>query len=241
MRGMMKRLELTPRLRAVADLVPQGARLADIGTDHAYLPVSLLLQGHIPSAIAADLRRGPLDRAMATAREYGCADRISFRLCDGLKGVSPQETDAVTIAGMGGETISGILSAASWVKEKDLQVILQPMSSQPELRRWLWQNGYIIREEKIACEGNKLYIIISASSGPTQPMTLAQEWAGCQKQGMDAPLRARYLDALLEKAVRALAGIAQSIEGIDSPRYQELEQVHLGLLKMKEEWIQWQQ
>ena len=81
---MKKQIDLSPRLRAVADLVPVGARLADIGTDHAYLPAALLLEEKIPSAIAADLREGPLSRARLTAAEYGLADHISFRLCDGI-------------------------------------------------------------------------------------------------------------------------------------------------------------
>ena len=108
---MRHTLELTPRLRTAADLVPAGARLADIGTDHAYLPAALLLEGKIPYAIAADLRHGPLLRAKETAAEYGCRDRMGFRLCDGLKGIRPEETDAIVIAGMGGETIAQILAA----------------------------------------------------------------------------------------------------------------------------------
>ena len=237
----MKKLELTPRLQAVASFVPQGARLADIGTDHAYLPVSLLLEGRIPSAVAADLRKGPLDRARQTAREYGCTEKVTFRLCDGLSDVKSYETDVIAIAGMGGETISDILSAARWVKEKGLPVILQPMSSQPELRRWLWQNGYEIQEEKIVQEGETLYVVIFAVPGEAAPMTEAEEWAGRQKQGMRAPLRAAYLDQLLEKTSWAMAGIAKSKAGQSSARYQELAKIHAGILAMKEEWEQWQQ
>ena len=84
---MRHTIELTPRLRTAADLVPPGTRLADIGTDHAYLPTALLLEGKIPYAVAADLRRGPLLRAKETAEQYGCGDRMRFCLCDGLKGI----------------------------------------------------------------------------------------------------------------------------------------------------------
>lgn len=236
----MKKLELTPRLQAVASFVPQGARLADIGTDHAYLPVSLLLEGRIPSAVAADIRKGPLDRARQTALEYGCTDKVTFRLCDGLSDVKSYETDVIAIAGMGGETIAEILSAARWVKEKCLSVILQPMSSQPELRRWLWKSGYTIREEKIVQEGDTLYVVIFAKPGESTPMTAAEEWAGRQEKGMCAPLREAYLDLLLEKTAWAMAGMAKSKEGRNSARYQEIEKVHNGLLAMKEEWKQWQ-
>ena len=96
-------MELTPRLRAIAEQVPQGARLADIGTDHGYLPVWLLLSGQIDRAIAADLREGPLKRAKETAARFGMGDRVDFRLCDGLSGIRPEEVDAAAIAGMGGE------------------------------------------------------------------------------------------------------------------------------------------
>lgn len=236
---MELKIDLSPRLQAVASHVPQGVRLADVGTDHAYLPVSLLLEGRIPSAVATDLRPGPLERAQLTARTYGCTNQISFHLCDGLAEVQPDEIDAVAIAGMGGETIAQILSAASWIKEKNLTVILQPMSTQTELRHWLWRNGYQIQHEDIVCEGDTLYVILVASAGSSAPMTPAEEWAGKQTQADDIPLRGRYLDSLLEKVDRAMNGIALSREGKSSLKYQELEQVRIGLSKMKEEWQKW--
>ena len=236
----MKKIELTPRLQAVASFVPDGARLADIGTDHAYLPVSLLLEGKIPGAIAADLRKGPLDRARMTAQEYGCTEQVSFRLCDGLAEIKSYETDVISIAGMGGETIADILSAAKWVNRNGIPVILQPMSSQPELRRWLWQNGYVIREEKLVREGDTLYVVFLVQAGESNPLTTAEEWAGRQWKGMHAPLRVDYLDVLLGKIGWALSGMARSKEGTASQRYQELDEVRAGLEKMKEEWIQWQ-
>ena len=237
---MSKKIELTPRLKAVASFVPRGARLADIGTDHAYLPVSLILDGHIPSAVAADIRPGPLDRARKTAAEYGCTQAVTFRLCDGLSDVKSYETDAIAIAGMGGETIADILSAARWVKDKNLPVIMQPMSSQPELRRWLWQNGYTILEEKLVREGDTIYVVILARMGECVPMSPAEEWAGRQKPGLECPLRLEYLDSLLDKVNWALRGLAKSKEGTMSARYQEMDQVREGLEQMKEEWLQWQ-
>lgn len=232
--------ELSPRLAAAASLVPEGARLADIGTDHAYLPVNLLLTGRVKSAVAADLREGPLSRARSTAREYGCEEKMVFRLCNGLSGVGPEEADTVVIAGMGGETIAEILSEATWVKGKGLTLVLQPMSRQPYLRRWLWQNGFAIREEKLACEGKMLYTIISASAGASRPMTPAQEWAGVQSPGMEAPLRGRYLEHLCRKAARALEGMSRSRGTKDIGRLQEMEAVCQGLNEMREEWQRWQ-
>ena len=183
---MEKRAELSPRLQGVAEMIPEGARLADVGTDHAYLPAWLLQNGRIPSAIASDVREGPLSRARATARACGCFERMSFRLCDGLSGIAPEEVDALVIAGMGGETIANILEAAPWVKEKDFPIILQPMSTQAELRGWLWRNGFLCLREKTVFEGETLYSIILARQGGAVPMTpaeIAEDVYACWKAG----------------------------------------------------------
>ena len=131
----MRRLELSPRLAAIAEQVPQGARLADVGTDHAYLPAWLLLAGRISGAVATDVREGPLQRGRETARLYKVEDRMVFRCCDGLAAVEPQEADTVVIAGMGGELMARIVERAPWTRGCTL--LLQPMSAQPFLRRWL--------------------------------------------------------------------------------------------------------
>ena len=131
---MGKHLELTPRLRQIAAWVRQGAHLADVGTDHAYLPVWLTLQGRVASAIASDLRRGPLDRARETGRRYGVGDRITFRLGNGLAAVAPEECDTIVIAGMGGENIAQILAAAPWTADGRHTLLLQPQSRAEALR-----------------------------------------------------------------------------------------------------------
>lgn len=237
----MKKLELSPRLSAVAQLIPHGARLADVGTDHAYLPVWLLQHGRIRSAVVSDLRAGPLARARATAENFGCVDQMQFCLCDGLSQIAPDAADTVVIAGMGGETIAGILYAASWIKQNHFTLLLQPMSSQPELRGWLWRNGFDIPYEEIACEGNTLYNILLVKYGSSRPMTPAQEWAGRQDADMVSPLRGQLLDLLVERTARALDGMrrAQNMQVAD--RLKELETVHSGLLELREEWNRWQQ
>ncbi|MBE6973530.1 MAG: SAM-dependent methyltransferase [Ruminococcaceae bacterium] len=235
----MKQPELTPRLRAVADLVPEGAALADIGTDHAYLPVCLLLEGKISRAIAADLRPGPLDRAKLTAKEYDCRENIDFRLCDGLSAIAPDEVDTIVIAGMGGETIAAILQAAPWIKSEEYTLILQPMSAQNDLRAWLWRNGYRIKQERIICEADKLYNILFVSYGESKPLSVGEEWAGQQWQGMEQELRDDYLERLLDKTGRAIEGISRGTGEKDRARLEELRQVHTALQKMKEEWDAW--
>lgn len=233
-------LELTPRLRAVAELVPLGAALADIGTDHAYLPVWLLLQGRVRKAIAADLRQGPLDRARLTARQYECSGDISFRLCDGLAQIGADEVDTIVVAGMGGETIAAILDAASWTRNERYTFILQPMSAQPELRAWLWRNGFDIQKEEVICEGEKLYNIFVVKFSDPISMSLGEEWAGRQTPELVQPLRGEYLARLLEKTERAICGISRGKGEESAQRLDETVRVRDALAKMKEEWDAWQ-
>lgn len=222
-------MELPPRLRAAADRVPEGARLADVGADHGYLPIWLLLNGRIRRAIASELRPGPLDNARENARFYGVAERMDFRACDGLAAVRPEEVDTVTIAGMGGETIAAILGAASWTREGKT-LILQPMTSQPDLRLWLFRHGYAIESESIAREGNRLYSIWTVKGGEMPPLTPAELWAGRQS---DDPLRGEYLDHILSKVTRALEG-RRAARDKDEAAIAALEEAAAGLNAMKE-------
>lgn len=233
--------ELSPRLQSVADLVPQGARFADVGTDHAYLPVWLILNGTVHQAIASDLREGPLENARQTAKRYGISNKVSFRLCDGLTGLKPNEADTIAIAGMGGETIADILSAATWTAEGNHRLILQPMTAHPELRTWLDGHGFQIEREILTCEEKALYSTFLVGVGNTGQLTPAETWAGRQQKGMEAPLRGQYLDKLLRRAEKALAGIRRSTKRADALRREELEEVTSGLKEMKEEWDTWQQ
>ena len=233
----MKELELTPRLMAIADQVPQGARLADVGTDHAYLPVYLLRKDRIQSAVASDVNEGPLERGRETARTYGvAADKISLRICDGLAGVEAHEVDTVAICGMGGELISRILGAAPWTK--DALLLLQPMSSQPELRQWLMSNGYSIQRELVVKEGEKYYVILTVRGGESAPYTPAELWVGRQQAGEVNPHRGAYLADQIRRRERALAGMKQG-----NPSQEALAQEEAlleGLKDMEKEWKAWQ-
>ncbi len=229
-------MELSPRLRAAAELVPPGARFADIGADHAYLPVWLILNGVIDKAIAADLRQGPLERARETAEKYSVAGRMDFRLCDGLTGLDPGEADAIAIAGMGGETIAHILAHAPWTKGEGITLILQPMSSQPDLRSWLSENGYAIEKERIVREDKTLYTIFLVRAGTMEKLTPAELLAGRQSRD---PLRGEYLDHMIAKVRRALEGQRAAAHG-DEAAIKRSVQVLDGLTAMKEEWDAWQ-
>ena len=223
-------MELTARLRSVAEQVPQGSTFADIGTDHAYLPVWLLLNGKINSAIAADLREGPLDRARETVAQFGLNDKVSCRLCDGLSGIFADEADTIAIAGMGGETIAAILEAAPWTKQDKL-LLLQPMTSFPDLRLWLQQNGYRIEKECISCEGKRLYSCLVVRPGEMEALSPAELWVGKQN---DDPLRAEFLDMMAKKVERALQGKLSAAEK-DLAEIEELRQVLSGIRAMEGE------
>ena len=234
---MCPMIELSPRLAMVADLIPCGAKLADVGTDHAYLPAALMERGYLSGAIAADLRSGPLDRARQTVVEQGLADKIELRLCDGLSGIRPEEADTVVIAGMGGETIAAILAAAPWTRERNTRLILQPMSSMDDLRCWLEENGYAIEREELVREGETLYTAWSVRAGRMEPQTPAQLVAG---RNQNHPLRGAWLDLWIGKVQRALDGLERSSREQSAARRQELSEVYEELVQMKKEWEQWQ-
>lgn len=229
-------MELSERLRAVADWVPEGASFADVGTDHALLPVWLLLNGRVRSAIAADLRPGPLDSARRTAAQYGVAEQMSFRLCDGLTGVQPQEADTVAIAGMGGETIAAILHAAPWTKKPGKRLLLQPMTSLAELRNFLQQNGYQILRERAVREDKRLYTVLEAAGGAMPPLTPGEQCGGRPVTWTVEPLRLDYIDALLEKLRKEQAGTARSSKPEDQTRCIFLRQAIAELEQEKGAW-----
>ena len=144
----MESMTLTPRLTCIASLVPQGARLADIGTDHGYLPVWLLQNGIAETAIAADIHAGPLANARQSTHAYDLTERFRFVLADGLQFPDAKDADVITIAGMGGETICAIMAAAPWLQE-GRRLVLQPQSKVAELTDWLWRSGFTIEDVQV--------------------------------------------------------------------------------------------
>lgn len=146
-----------------ADEVRKGKKIADIGTDHAYLPAYLIENGITPFAIAADIGQGPLENAEKVVTSSPLLrERIELRLSDGLKEISAEEADDIIIAGMGGILISEILTAAPWVKDESKRLILQPMSHAEDVRKYLCENGFDILKEKACTDGRHNYILIVA-------------------------------------------------------------------------------
>ena len=159
------KLELTPRLALLASWVPPGARLIDVGTDHGYLPAWLIQNGRIEEALASDLRPGPLSRAEDTARRCGVEGKMRLRLCPGLSAIRPEEGDTIAIAGMGGENIAMILSAAPWTADGQHTLLLQPQSRSEVLRRFLQDRGYRILREQLVRDRGILYPVLEARGG----------------------------------------------------------------------------
>ncbi len=152
-------LKLSERLLLTASFVRQGAVLADVGTDHAYIPAFLIKNAVISKAYACDINEGPLQNAAKTLESENI-DGVSLILSDGLKNVSKSDISDVLIAGMGGELIARIISDCDWCEDKQLNFILQPMTKADYLRKFLYKNGYEIIKESIAAEGEKLYTVM---------------------------------------------------------------------------------
>lgn len=174
---------LNERLKMAADMVKHGSLLVDIGTDHAYLPVFLVKNGCCPKAVAADLRKGPLENARETVSSNGLSDKIELRLSDGLNSISAQEAQSIVIAGMGGTLISDILSKAEWIKNPDIRLILQPQTHSEDVRKFLFENGFKILSENACFSQGRAYICLCAEyDGITRNPTASEIYFGIHKE-----------------------------------------------------------
>ncbi|HFU4025448.1 TPA: tRNA (adenine(22)-N(1))-methyltransferase TrmK [Streptococcus suis] len=158
--------KLSRRLEAVASYVPQGARLADVGSDHAYLPLFLVEQGRIDFAIAGEVVQGPYQSALQNVEQAGQTDMISVRLANGLAAVElADQVTTVTIAGMGGRLIAEILEAGKDKLGSVERLVLQPNNREDDVRRWLVAHDFQLVAEEILEENDKIYEILVAEKG----------------------------------------------------------------------------
>ena len=163
-------MELGARLKAIANQIGPYQSMADIGTDHAFLPVWLIQSGKIMAAVAGDVQTGPLEAAKRTVREAAIENKVAVRLGDGLRVVSPGEVEVAVIAGMGGSTISRILQSSPEVVKNLRRIVCQPMTGAASLREWLLTNGWIIVAEDLVQEDDRLYEIIVAEQGSAEAL-----------------------------------------------------------------------
>jgi len=156
----MNIIKLSKRLRALVDLIDVGAAVADIGADHGYLSVYLAQNRIAARIIASDISPASLNTARRFAGEYNVTESITFMVTPGLDGITAADVDTIVIAGMGGETILQILQNAPWTKNEAVKLILQPQSKIDLLCRFLYDNGYEIKETKSVVDKGKSYTII---------------------------------------------------------------------------------
>ena len=199
------------RLTVAATLVRDGVRVVDVGTDHAYLPVQLVREGKCPSAIACDLRQGPLSNARRHVGEAGLSDRIELRLGNGLAPVEPEEAEDICLCGMGGELIAEILDAARWVQDPGKRLVLQPMTGADDLRRYLAENGFSVDREELVRDAGRLYTLMSVTwTGETKPHAEADWWAGTVTA--DQPLGEEYLRRQLARVEKQMTSLAHAAD-----------------------------
>ena len=156
-------MKLSKRLLAAAALVRDGGRIVDVGTDHAYLPIKLISEGKVSSAIACDIGVGPLENAAKNVARYSLEGKIDLRLSNGLEKVEANEVDHIIICGMGGELIAEIIDACHWAKSEDKRYILQPMSAADDLRKYLCENGFKVEKETLVRDAGRLYVVLLAA------------------------------------------------------------------------------
>ena len=157
----MSDIKLSKRLSTAASYVRSGAFVADIGTDHAYLPIYLVSSGIAKGALASDVNEGPILKAKENITRYGQEKLVFTQIANGLEGVEAYSPTDILICGMGGELIAKIIDASSYVKNSGIRLILQPMTSVYELREYLSQ-GFSTIAENVVCEDGKIYQIICA-------------------------------------------------------------------------------
>ncbi len=191
-------MNISRRLNRLAELVTEGSRLADVGTDHGYVPLCLCREKKIPSAIAMDINKGPLERAKSHIAEAGLEHCIETRLSDGLQKLQGGEADCILIAGMGGALMVRILSegAAALIGVREL--VLQPQSEIGDVRQWLNTHGWRIATEDILLDEGKYYPMFRAVPGEAEAYTEAEYRFGKLERQESPQVLADFLQKRLE-------------------------------------------
>ncbi|MBR3458101.1 MAG: SAM-dependent methyltransferase [Selenomonadaceae bacterium] len=228
-------MQLDNRLRAVADFVAPGSRVADIGTDHAYLPVYLVEAGKADFVVAGDKNTGPCEAAFRTVREHGMGDRISVRQGDGLAILKEGEVDTVCIAGMGGTLMCEILGAYPEQLKEMGMLVLQPMNDVPELRRWIYRHYWHIEDESLALSDGRIYEIIMAKRGRRKMPSPLMLSIGPVLWEKKTDLLRHHIEALLFQTRRIAAGMEKSDRAKKSKKYRET----IENIKALEERLRW--
>lgn len=228
-------ITLSKRLQCMADKVEKGSVVADVGTDHGYIPAWLIQNGICERVIASDIKPGPLQTAVKTARIAGVEDKIDFRLCSGLDAYRSDEFDTAIIAGMGGETVISILEACPWTKGKKL--IIQPQSKLPELRRWMNENGFVITDAELVYDTGRIYLVWQVTGGESTDgnSSLVVDFQLIEKHD---PLLGAYLDGIIKRELKILKGMEKGA-AVNETQLKEKHAAIEELKKLKEETEKW--
>ncbi|WLD87626.1 class I SAM-dependent methyltransferase [Stomatobaculum sp. F0698] len=243
-----ERLKLSERLRALAELVPAGSVLADIGTDHAWVPAELLLKGRISRAVAMDIGEGPLARAEAHIAELGLTEQVSLRLSDGFAALKPGEADCVLIAGMGGELMQGILTRGLGADGRPgpafrvgvKRYLFSPHTEWEAFRSYLSAQGFRLTDERMLKEDGKYYLILVCENGDGEaayleaeargiPVTAARHFGPLLLERRDTVLR-DYMNERLRKEQEIAERLPESQRTAVSAKREELRE-SIRLLK----------
>lgn len=198
------KIPLSVRLMTCCGFVAPGERVADIGCDHGYLGIYLLKNGIASSVIASDINEAPLQSAVRNSEKYGVRDKMSFYLSDGVRNI-PRSFDTLICAGMGGDTMISILSAAPWLQSKQYRLILQCQSKTPMLRQYLSENGWRITEESVVRDGRFLYTVMEVIWQPGYRLTAGECYfppALLENPSAELPAYYRWVIKGLETVVR---------------------------------------
>lgn len=191
-------MKLSERMERVARMVTEGYRLADIGTDHAYIPIYLCEEKRIPSAIAMDIGSGPLARAREHVQNAGLSEYIELRLSNGTQKLKPGEADTFLLSGMGGLLIESILGANDEILSSAKELVLQPQSDITDLRQWLHMKGWQIICEDIVFDAGKYYPMMKAVQGPYISYTIEEYYYGRMDIQQNLPVLEEYIEKQLQ-------------------------------------------
>ena len=200
------KIPLSNRLLACCGYVRPGDRVADVGCDHGYLGIYLLKNGIASAVLASDVREMPLQSAVRNAEKFGVKERMSFYLSDGIRNV-PREFDCLVCAGMGADTMMSILDAAPWLKNGSYRLILQCQSKRPELRRYLYRQGYAIRRETLAKDGKFIYPVMEVVYAPGEALTDGEYYITPALRNSGSALFPAFREFVL-------SGLEKTVEGL---------------------------
>ncbi|WP_440091656.1 tRNA (adenine(22)-N(1))-methyltransferase [Pseudomonas syringae] len=221
----MNEQRLSMRLERVATHVPAGARLADIGSDHGYLPVALLNRGAISAAVAGEVALTPFYAAQRTVRENDLDQQISVRLADGLAAIKPADgITAISLCGMGGETIRDILESGKARLSGQERLILQPNGGEQPLRVWLMAHDYRILDEEVLRENRFDYEIIVAERSEPVTYTAEQLYFGPIQMQTRSPAFLLKWQRLLSKKHKTLSNFARAQKAVPEEKMQDIAQ-----------------